>query len=98
MLHFLCADSHQLLFGPRAPEVYWAIEYIDACLGRLLAALPAAVRARAAVFVVSAHGFPPLERDIPPHVTLRRLGAVRARRVGGLGGGGRLRANHGARA
>src|SRR5205823_425323 len=27
MVHFLCADSHQHLFGPRAPEVYWAIEY-----------------------------------------------------------------------
>ncbi|MGH7355740.1 MAG: alkaline phosphatase family protein, partial [Candidatus Rokuibacteriota bacterium] len=76
LVHFLCADSHQHLYGPRTPEVYWAIEYIDACIGRLLGALPAGVRDRAAVFVVSDHGFLPVERDIRPNVRLRRLGAV----------------------
>src|SRR5439155_103574 len=68
MVHFLCADSHQHLFGPRAPEAYWAIEHVDACIGRLLAALPGNVRERAAVFVVSDHGFLPGDRDIRPNV------------------------------
>ena len=59
MVHFLCADSHQHLYGPRSPEAYWAIEHVDACIGRLLSALPGNVRERAAVFVVSDHGFLP---------------------------------------
>src|SRR5437667_25508 len=92
----ICADSHQHLFGPRAPEVYWAIEYIDACIGRLLAALPAAVRERAAVFVVSDHGFLPVERDIRPNVRLRRLGAMRGDGVAGFSGEACFVMNHGA--
>src|SRR5207247_2622670 len=87
-------DQH--LFGPRAPEVYWAIEYIDACIGRLLAALPAAVRERAAVFVVSDHGFLPVERDIRPNVRLRRLGAMRGDGVAGFSGEACFVMNHGA--
>src|SRR5437764_945 len=39
LLHFLCADSHQHLYGPRSPEAYWAIAYIDALIGRVLGAL-----------------------------------------------------------
>ena len=41
LVHFLCADSHQHLYGPRSPEAYWAIAYIDGLIGRLLAALGA---------------------------------------------------------
>src|SRR5438874_5594651 len=96
MVHFLCADSHQHLFGVRAPEVYWAIEYIDACIGRLLAALPAAVRERAAVFVVSDHGLLPVERDLRPTVTPRRRGAVRGDGVAGFSGEACFVMNHGA--
>ena len=73
MAHFLCADSHQHLYGPRTPEVYWAIEHIDNCIGRLLTALPARLRDRAAIVVVSDHGFLPVERDIRPNVRLRRV-------------------------
>ena len=86
MVHFLCADSHQHLYGPRAPEVYWAIEYIDACIARLLAALPAATRERAAIVIVSDHGFLPVEHDIRPNVRLRRLGALRGDAGAGFSG------------
>ncbi len=96
MVHFLCADSHQHLFGPRAPEAYWAIEHVDACIGRLLAALPGNVRERAAVFVVSDHGFLPVERDIRPNVRLRRLGAVRGDGATGFAGEACFVMNHGA--
>ena len=96
MVHFLCADSHQHLYGPRAPEVYWAIEYIDACIGRLLAALPSATRERAAIVVVSDHGFLPVERDIRPNVRLRRLGALRGDSEAGFAGEACFVMNHGA--
>lgn len=79
LAHFLCADSHQHLYGPRSPEAYWAIEYIDARIGRLLDALPAgALDTDTAVFVVSDHGFLPVTREIRLNVHLRRLGLLDA--------------------
>jgi predicted AlkP superfamily pyrophosphatase or phosphodiesterase len=96
MVHFLCADSHQHLYGPRAPEVYWAIRHIDACIGRLVAALPAATRERAAIIVASDHGFLPVERDIRPNVRLRRLGALRGDGATGFSGEACFVMNHGA--
>jgi len=77
LLHFLCADSHQHLYGPRSPEAYWAIEYVDGLVGRLLATLGDPGLERTTVFVVSDHGFLPSQREIRPNVRLRRLGAQR---------------------
>jgi predicted AlkP superfamily pyrophosphatase or phosphodiesterase len=96
MVHFLCADSHQHLYGPRAPEVFWAIEHVDGCIRRLLDALPDRVRDRAAVVVVSDHGFLPVERDIRPNVRLRRLGALRGDGASGFSGEACFVMNHGA--
>jgi predicted AlkP superfamily pyrophosphatase or phosphodiesterase len=77
LLHFLCADSHQHLYGPRSPEARWAIEYIDGLIGRVLDALPAGALERdTAVFVVSDHGFLPSEREIRVNVHLRRRGLL----------------------
>jgi predicted AlkP superfamily pyrophosphatase or phosphodiesterase len=77
LLHFLCADSHQHLFGPRSPEARWAIEYIDGLIGQVLAALPAGALDRdTVVFVVSDHGFLPAEREIRVNVHLRRRGLL----------------------
>jgi hypothetical protein len=77
LLHFLCADSHQHLYGPRSPEAYWAIAYIDALVGRVLASLGADALERGSVVVVSDHGFLPVSRDIRPNVRLRRRGLLR---------------------
>ena len=77
LLHFLCADSHQHLHGPRSPEAYWAIEYIDGLIGRVLDALASPAREATAVVVVSDHGFLPSEHEIRPNVRLRQLGALR---------------------
>jgi predicted AlkP superfamily pyrophosphatase or phosphodiesterase len=96
LVHFLCADSHQHLYGPRTPEVYWAIQHIDACIGRLLDALPASTRERTAVVVVSDHGFLPVERDIRPNVRLNRLGALRGDPEHGFSGEACFVMNHGA--
>ena len=96
LVHFLCADSHQHLYGPRTPEVYWAIEHIDHCIRRLLDSLPTSTRERTAVFVVSDHGFLPVDRDIRPNVRLKRLGALRGDAEHGFAGEACFVMNHGA--
>jgi predicted AlkP superfamily pyrophosphatase or phosphodiesterase len=98
LVHFLCADSFQHLHGPRSPEAYWALEYVDHCVSRVLAALPAGALERdTAVLVVSDHGFLPSEREIRVNVRLRQLGLLK---VDGEGRFGESRArfvtNHGA--
>jgi predicted AlkP superfamily pyrophosphatase or phosphodiesterase len=77
LLHFLCVDSLQHLHGPRSPEAYWAIDYVDGLIARLLATLGDPGLERTTVFVVSDHGFLPSQREIRPNVRLRRLGAER---------------------
>jgi predicted AlkP superfamily pyrophosphatase or phosphodiesterase len=96
LVHFLCVDSFQHLYGPRSPEAYWAIEYVDGLIGRFLASLPAPVADRTAFFVVSDHGFLPSTREIRPNVRLRRLGALRVESDGGVSGEARFVMNHGA--
>src|SRR5207249_3609917 len=78
LVHFLCADSFQHLHGPRSPEAYWALEYIDHCVSRVLAALPTGALERdTAVLVVSDHGFLRSDREIRVNVRLRQLGVVK---------------------
>src|SRR5438552_2785552 len=76
LLHFLCVDSLQHLHGPRSPEAYWALEYVDGLIGRVLEGLPG----ETTVFIVSDHGFLPSTREIRPNVRLRKLGAEREAR------------------
>jgi len=73
LLHFLCVDSLQHLHGPRSPEAYWALEYVDGLIGRLLGE----IGRDASVVIVSDHGFLPSAREIRPNVRLRKLGAER---------------------
>src|SRR5947207_5279797 len=74
LVHFLCVDSLQHLYGPRSPEAYWAMAYVDERIGRLLATLPDPEQTT--VFVVSDHGFLPVTREIRPNVRLRTLGLL----------------------
>jgi predicted AlkP superfamily pyrophosphatase or phosphodiesterase len=97
LVHFLCADSFQHLFGPRSAEAYWAIEYVDDRIRRFLEMLPAGALDRdTAVFVVSDHGFLPSTREIRINVWLRQRGLLE---VGGDGAitraTARLVMNHG---
>src|SRR2546426_1512648 len=96
LVHFLCVDSFQHLYGPRSPEAYWAIEYVDGLIGRFLASLPASVAEGTAIFVVSDHGFLPSTREIRPNVRLRRLGALRVDGDGRMTGEARFVMNLGA--
>ncbi len=98
LAHVLCVDSLQHLHGPRSPEAYWAIEYVDGLIGRLLGTLPAdELTERTALLVVSDHGFLPVSREIRPNVWLRQRGLLRVNAEGGVAGSdARFVANHGA--
>jgi len=96
LVHFLCVDSLQHLYGPRSSEAYWAIEYVDGLIGRLLASLPTASADLTTVFVVSDHGFLPSTREIRPNVRLRRLGALRIEQDDRTIGEARFVTNNGA--
>ena len=76
MVHFLSTDSFQHLYGPRSPEAYWAIEYVDERVARLLASLGSDGLERVVVAVVSDHGFLPAEREIRINTRLRQLGLL----------------------
>jgi hypothetical protein len=97
LVHFLCADSHQHLYGPRSPEAYWAIAYIDGLVGRLVAALGRDGLDRTSVVVVSDHGFLPVTREVRPNVRLRRRGVLHLGADGTLAhADARFVMNHGA--
>jgi predicted AlkP superfamily pyrophosphatase or phosphodiesterase len=77
LVHFLSTDSLQHLHGPRSPEAYWALEYVDERVARILASLPPGeVAGRTAVVVVSDHGFMPVEREVRINARLRKLGLL----------------------
>ena len=95
LVHFLCVDSLQHLHGPRSPEAYWAIQYVDALIGRVLATLPSPEDTN--VFVVSDHGFLPVSRELRPNVRLRKLGLLQTEADGRIGRAeARVVMNHGA--
>ncbi len=98
LVHFLCVDSLQHLHGPRSPEAYWAIDYVDGLIGRVLATLPADELAeRTALFVVSDHGFLPVGREVRINARLRQLGVLRADPAGRVtSADARFVTNHGA--
>ncbi len=87
LVHFLCVDSFQHLHGPRSPEAYWAIDYVDGLIRRLLGTLPAdELGERTALFVVSDHGFLPVAHDVRINARLRQLGLLRVDAAGGIAG------------
>jgi predicted AlkP superfamily pyrophosphatase or phosphodiesterase len=98
LVHFLSTDSLQHLHGPRSPEAYWAIEYVDERIARLLGALPAGALDRdTAVFVVSDHGFLPSAHGIRANARLRQLGLLESDGRGGIARAeARVVMNHGA--
>src|SRR5205823_13641358 len=84
LLHFLCVDSLQHLHGPRSPEAYWAIDYVDGLIGRFLATLPADELAdRKSTRLNSSHGFLPVAHEVRPTARLRQPGLLRAAPAGG---------------
>ncbi|MEE8200926.1 MAG: ectonucleotide pyrophosphatase/phosphodiesterase [Candidatus Acidoferrales bacterium] len=76
-LHIFQVDHQQHAFGPASPEALAAVEEADRQLGRLVAALEeAGLWEQTALFVVSDHGFAPVENVLKPGVLLRRAGLL----------------------
>jgi predicted AlkP superfamily pyrophosphatase or phosphodiesterase len=77
LVHLWAVDTAQHNHGLGSAEAKAAIEHADAQVARLLDALHTAGLAdRAAVVVVSDHGFAPTPRRMRPGVVLRELGQV----------------------
>ncbi len=96
LVHFLCTDSLQHLYGPRSPEAYWAIEYVDGLIGRFLGTLVGGELAeRTTLLVVSDHGFLAVDREVRPNVWLRQQRLLGVSAQGAVEGEARFVTNHG---
>ena len=88
MLHLTELDSAQHRRGPAGPEAAAAVEKADERIGELFAALKdAGMEGVTDVFIVSDHGFLPVERQINPNVLLARAGLLTVDEKGNITGG-----------
>lgn len=76
LLHLIDVDHDQHQYGPRTPEAYAAIARVDKQVGEVIETLNARFPGKATVFVVSDHGFSPINQLILPNVILRDAGLV----------------------
>jgi predicted AlkP superfamily pyrophosphatase or phosphodiesterase len=76
LLHLFEADHTQHLHGPRSPEAYAAVKAADNRVRDVWNELKHDFPDRATLFVVSDHGFAPVERMLLPNVLLRKAGLV----------------------
>lgn len=78
LAHFVSFDTRQHRFGPRDRRAREALEFIDQCVGSLLAALDASgLRERTTIFVVSDHGFFDIKRGVDLNIFLQSRGLIR---------------------
>jgi len=88
LVHLCDLDGEEHEFGPDSPQATATLEKIDGHLGELLAADQAAGLADSTdVFVVSDHGFLPVEAEIKPNVLLVKAGLLTADEKGNVTGG-----------
>lgn len=87
LVHFLVVDSFQHDFGVNSAEARWALQYVDALIGRLLVLLEEAGRLESTVVaVLGDHGFVPVERLALPNASLAADGLLRVDRRGTIAG------------
>jgi predicted AlkP superfamily pyrophosphatase or phosphodiesterase len=72
MVHLFEVDHTEHFQGPRSPGAYAAIEANDACVGAVWETLKREFPGKATLFVVSDHGFSPIEKIVLPNVVLRK--------------------------
>ena len=73
LVHMIGVDHATHDHGIDSPQTRDAVENADAQVGRIVAALEeTGLWSRAALFVVSDHGFAPVEKVIKPRILLRR--------------------------
>jgi predicted AlkP superfamily pyrophosphatase or phosphodiesterase len=88
LVHLLDLDEAEHHFGPDSPQAAATLEKIDGHIGELLAADQAAGLADSTdVFLVSDHGFLPVETEIKPNVLLVKAGLLTADEKGHITGG-----------
>jgi predicted AlkP superfamily pyrophosphatase or phosphodiesterase len=88
LLHLAELDEAEHRHGPTSAEAAATLEKADARIGELLKAVnEAGLRDSAHVFIVSDHGFLPVQREINPNVLLARVGLLETDANGAITGG-----------
>jgi predicted AlkP superfamily pyrophosphatase or phosphodiesterase len=79
LVHLVTPDGVEHAYGPHTPEAYQAVAESDQRIAEIWQTLQEPPLAgKAALFVVSDHGFAPYEKFIRPNVLLKELGLVAA--------------------
>ncbi len=77
LLHLVEPDHVEHAHGPRSAEAYWIASYADDRIRDLVEAIQASPMAgKTTLFVLSDHGFFPVNHEIRPNVVLRKLGLI----------------------
>jgi predicted AlkP superfamily pyrophosphatase or phosphodiesterase len=77
LLHLVEPDHVEHEHGPRSAEAYWIASYADDRIRDLVEAVEASPMAgKTTLFILSDHGFFPVNYEIRPNVILRKLGLI----------------------
>jgi predicted AlkP superfamily pyrophosphatase or phosphodiesterase len=77
LVHLVEPDHVEHAHGPRSAEAYWIASYSDDRIRDLVEAIEASPMAgKTTLFVLSDHGFFPVNYEIRPNVVLRKLGLI----------------------
>jgi len=77
LLHLVEPDHVEHAHGPRSAEAYWIASYSDDRIRDLVEAIEASpVAGKTTLFILSDHGFFPVNHVIQPNVVLRKLGLI----------------------
>lgn len=77
LLHLVEPDHVEHAYGPRSAEAYWIASYADDRIRDLVEAIDASPMAgKTTLFVLSDHGFLPVNYEIRPNTVLRKLGLI----------------------
>lgn len=88
LVHLVDLDQDEHEFGPDSPQAAATLEKIDGHIGELLAADQSAGLADSTdVFIVSDHGFLPVQTEIKPNVLFVKAGLLTADKKGNVTGG-----------
>ncbi len=83
LIHLVTPDAFEHDYGPNVEEAYWAVGNADDRIREIWEALQQPPLAgKSDLFVVSDHGFAPVEKQIRVNVLLRELGFVTVDRDG----------------
>ena len=83
LLHLVTPDAVEHDYGPETEEAYWSAGDADDRIREIWEALQQGPLAgRTDLFVVSDHGFAPVDKQVRPNVLLRKMGFVTLDRKG----------------